>query len=56
MPEPASAPPAGVTPVETASGLGVNLDGRINLHGVAETSAWFADRPLRLAGSVPTSE
>jgi hypothetical protein len=41
---------------QTASGLGINMDGRVTLHGVAGTTLWFSDRPYRLAGHVPTDE
>ena len=40
----------------TASRLGINLDGRVILHGVSATTLWFSDRPYRLAGHTPTNE
>lgn len=39
---------------QTASGMGINLDGRITLHGVSATTPWFSDRPYRLTGHTPT--
>jgi hypothetical protein len=41
---------------QTAKRLGVNLDGRITLHGVSATTLWFSDRPYRLAGHTPTDQ
>lgn len=41
---------------QTATGMGINLDGRITLHGVSGTTLWFSDRPYRLAGHTPTDE
>jgi hypothetical protein len=41
---------------QTASRLGINLDGRITLHGVSATTLWFSDRPYRLTGHTPTDE
>lgn len=40
---------------QTGTGMGVNLDGRITLHGVAGTTRWFTDRPYRLTGLIATS-
>ncbi len=39
---------------QTADGMGVNLDGRIILHGVGTTTRWFTDRPYRMTGSIST--
>jgi hypothetical protein len=41
---------------QTGSGFGVNLDGRITLHGVSATTLFFSDRPYRLTGHVPTDD
>jgi hypothetical protein len=41
---------------QTAAGMGINLDGRITLHGVSATTLWFSDRPYRLTGHTPTGE
>jgi hypothetical protein len=41
---------------QTCQSLGVNLDGRITLHGVSATTLYFSDRPYRLTGHVPTDE
>ncbi len=41
---------------QTASRFGVNLDGRITLHGVSATTLFFSDRPYRLTGHVPTQD
>jgi hypothetical protein len=41
---------------QTATGMGINLDGRITLHGVSATTLWFSDRPYRLTGHTPTEE
>ena len=40
----------------TGSRFGVNLDGRITLHGVSATTLFFSDRPYRLTGHVPTED
>ena len=39
---------------QTATGMGINLDGRITLHGVSPTTRWFTDRPNRIAGQIAT--
>jgi hypothetical protein len=39
---------------QTASGMGINLDGRITLHNVSASTLWFSDRPYRLTGHTPT--
>jgi hypothetical protein len=41
---------------QTATGMGINLDGRITLHGVSAATLWFSDRPYRLTGHTPTDE
>lgn len=41
---------------QTASGMGINLDGRITLHDVSAATLWFSDRPYRLTGHTPTDE
>lgn len=41
---------------QTATSMGINLDGRITLHGVSATTLWFSDRPYRLTGHIPTDE
>ena len=41
---------------QTATSMGISLDGRITLHGVSATTLWFSDRPYRLAGHTPTPE
>jgi hypothetical protein len=41
---------------QTCQSLGVNLDGRITLHGVSATTLYFSDRPYRLTGHLPTEE
>ena len=40
----------------TGSRFGVNLDGRITLHGVSATTLFFSDRPYRLTGHVLTED
>jgi hypothetical protein len=40
----------------TGSHFGVNLDGRITLHGVSATTLFFSDRPYRLTGHIPTED
>ena len=42
--------------VQTAKSLGVNLDSRITLHGVAATTLRFSTRPHRLTGSTKTAD
>ena len=42
--------------VQTAQSLGINLNGRITLHGVAATTLQFSTRPYRLTGSIKTDE
>ena len=39
---------------QTAGGMGVNLDGRITLHGIGSDTRWFSDRPYRMTGTVTT--
>ncbi len=41
---------------QTGSRFGVNLDGRITLHGVSATTLFFSDRPYRLTGHVATED
>ena len=40
----------------TAERFGVNLDGRITLHGVSATTLFFSDRPYRLTGHITTED
>jgi hypothetical protein len=42
--------------VQTAQSLGINLDGRITLHGVAATTLQFSTRPYRLTGAINTDD
>jgi hypothetical protein len=42
--------------VQTARSLGINLDGRITLRGVAATTLQFSTRPYRLAGAIKTAD
>jgi hypothetical protein len=40
----------------TGTRFGVNLDGRITLHGVSATTLFFSDRPYRMTGHIPTED